>query len=154
MIRVVEKDLLTQSENFKKKLAERKKLKLISMSMNQSLNSSLSLNFTGLKQRQEMQVIQDSTKATHHQALSGRMNSAFEGGVPAVGQSMLGDNSFFGITPTGTPGGHADGGATSKGGDTLGISRVDAKIMNDFNDEDEEEDLTDLIQLIAELNAH
>lgn len=51
VIKVVQKDLLTQSENFKKKLAERKKIKLMSMSMNQSLNSSLSLNFTGLKQR-------------------------------------------------------------------------------------------------------
>ena len=64
---------------------------------------------------------------------------------------MLGDNSFFGITPTGTPGGH-DGSKAHKD-NNLGISRVDAKLASDLNDE-EEEDLSDLIQLIAELNAH
>ena len=77
------------------------------------------------------------------------MNSAFEG-VP-MGQSSLGDNSFFGMTPNGAVGN--DGGNSNNKENNLGISRVDDKLTNDFNEE-EEEDLTDLIQLIAELNAH
>jgi hypothetical protein len=63
-----------------------------------------------------------------------------------------GDSSFFGITPSGTPG-HDGAGSTNNGNNNLGISRVDGKPLNDFT-EDEEEDLSDLIQLIAELNAH
>lgn len=58
---------------------------------------------------------------------------------------MLGDNSFFGITPVETPGGDINTNRED-------LSRVDDKITDVLNDE--EDDMTDLIQLIAELNAH
>lgn len=82
-----------------------------------------------------------NNKAGHH-PLSSRINSAFDG-VP-VGESMLGDNSFFGLTPNGTP---LNEGANSSNNkeNNLGISRVDDnKLNNNFIDE-EEDDLSDLI---------